>query len=163
MPIVTVDPNASEKFALKTAPADPNDENDEDGWVQLRALPYGKKLTRRDKSTKMKMQAQGSGKGKNETQDIELESLNEWAVAYDFAYCIVDHNLTDQNKVKVDFAKPFALSLLDPKVGTEIEKLINSLNEDEDELSMEDFLGLSKSSLTEDSSDSTAPAVGSVT
>lgn len=162
MPIVTVDPNASEKFPLKTAPADPNDPDDEDGWVQLRALPYGKKLTRRDKSTKMKMQAQGSGK--NETQDIELESLNEWAVAYDFAYCIVDHNLTDQNKVKVDFTKPFALTLLDPKVGTEIEKLINSLNEDEDELTMEDFLGLSKSSsTTEVDNASTDKVVDSVT
>lgn len=151
MPIVTVDPNATEKFPLKTAPADPNDPNDEDGWVQLRALPYGKKLTRRDKSTKMKMQAQT---GKNESQDIELESLNEWAVAYDFAYCIVDHNLLNRDKSKIDFSKPFALTLLDPKVGTEIEKLINSLNEDEGEQTLEDFLGLSKSSSTEDSTDS---------
>lgn len=160
MPIVTVDPNASEKFPLKTAPADPNDPNDEDGWVQLRALPYGKKLTRRDKSTKMKMQAQT---GKNESQDIELESLNEWAVAYDFAYCIVDHNLTDQNRVKIDFAKPFSLSLLSPKVGTEIEKLINSLNEDEGEQTLEDFLGLSNSSSTDDSTGSMNEAEEPVT
>lgn len=153
MPVVTVDPSQSEKFFLKTASKDPNDPEDEDGWVQLRPLPYGKKLQRRDGMSKMSMKAQ-SGKGKGTDGEIELQSFNVWAVGFDFAYCIVDHNLTDANKVKLDFTKPMSRNLLDPKVGSEIEKLINSLNEDEDEESLEDFLQRSSTSSTTDSTNS---------
>lgn len=153
MPVVTVDPNNSEKFPLKTAPKDPNDPNDEDGWVQLRPLPYGKKLQRRDGMSKMSMKAQSK---KGDDGAIELQSFNDWAVGFDFAYCIVDHNLTDSNKVKLDFTKPMSRNLLDPKVGSEIEKLINSLNEDEDEESLEDFLSRSNTSSMTESTDSSS-------
>src|SRR5690242_176345 len=134
MPVVTLDPQAYERFELKTAPADANDPNDENGWVELRPLPYGMKLTRRDKASKMMMKSQPTQRGKSAVDStIELETLNEWAVAYDFAYCIVDHNLTDTNKQKLDFAKPMSLKMLNPRVGSEIERLINGLNEDLDE------------------------------
>jgi hypothetical protein len=142
MPIVTIDPNASERYELKTAPADPNDPNDEDGFIILRPLPYGMKLTRRDKATRMMMRSQPARKGKqpgDAISEIELESYNEWAVAFDFANCILDHNLTDQNKRKIDFGRPMSIKLLNPKVGSEIEKLINDLNEDEDEVMLDDF------------------------
>jgi hypothetical protein len=142
MPVATIDPNASEQFELKTAPADPNDPNDANGFVILRPLPYGMKLTRRDKATRMMMRQQPSQKGHkagSAENTIELESYNEWAVAYDFANCIVDHNLTDQNKVKINFASPLSIKLLNPKIGSEIEKLINDLNEDEDEVMLNDF------------------------
>ncbi len=154
MPIVTIDPNASERFELKTAPADPNDPNDENGFVVLRPLPYGMKLTRRDKATRMMMRSQPTQKGKkaggNEDATIELESYNEWAVAFDFSNCILDHNLTDQNKRKLDFSRPMSIKLLNPKVGSEIEKLINDLNEDEDELMLDDFPQQSPSLSTDD-------------
>ena len=155
MPVVTIDPNKSERFTLKSAPKDPNDPNDEDGFVVLRALPYGMKLTRRDKATRMMMKqqpTQGKKRGSASTPDstIELESMNEWAVAFDYANCILDHNLTDQNKQKLNFSNPMAIKTLDPKVGTEIEKLINSLNEDEDELMLDDFQPLSNSSSQEE-------------
>lgn len=153
MPVVTVDPTTSEKFLLKTAPKDPNDPSDEDGWVQLRPLPYGMKLKRRDGMSRMSMKAQ-SGKKSDSDGAIELQSFNDWAVGFDFAYCIVDHNLTDANKTKLDFSKPMARNLLDPKVGSEIEKLINNLNEDEGEESLEDFLSRSNTSSTTESNDS---------
>lgn len=152
MPVVTVNPNDSEIFTLKTAPKNPSDPDDEDGWVRLRPLPYGKKLQRRDGMSRMSMKAQTGKKG--EDGAIELQSFNDWAVGFDFAYCIVDHNLTDSNKVKLDFTKPMSRNLLDPKVGSEIEKLINDLNEDPDEESLEDFLSRSNTSSMTDSTDS---------
>jgi hypothetical protein len=146
MPVATIDPNKSERFELKTAPADPNDPTDENGFVVLRALPYGMKLTRRDKATRMMMKQQPTNSGKRRgsaspspDSTIELESMNEWAVAFDFSNCILDHNLTDQNKQKLNFSNSMAIKTLDPKVGSEIEKLINNLNEDEDELMLDDF------------------------
>jgi len=155
MPVVTIDPAAVERFELKTAPADPNDPTDENGWVQLRALPYGMKLTRRDKATKMSMRTERQ-EGKRPTEgDVvtELQNYSEWLAQYDFAYCIVDHNLTDQNKQKLNFSNAMSLKLLDPKVGSEIERLINSLNEEEDELMLEDFQPLLSTSSSNGQSD----------
>ena len=158
MPVVTIDPTVSERYELKTAPADPNDPADENGFVILRALPYGMKLTRRDKATRMMMRSQPTPKGKKPGEDvntIELESYNEWAVAFDFANCILDHNLTDQNKRKLDFSRPMSIKLLNPKVGSEIERLINDLNEDEDEATLDDFpLALNSSLVEEDNTSS---------
>jgi len=157
MPVVTIDPAASERFELKSAPADPNDPNDESGFIVLRPLPYGMKLTRRDKATKMMMRSNPAQAKKAQAEStVELESQTEWAVAFDFANCIIDHNLTDQNQRKLDFSRPLDLKLLNPKVGSEIERLINSLNEDEDELMLEDFTMRSNTSLTDEGKNSTA-------
>lgn len=145
MPDVTVDPNKYDKYDLKSAPPD--------GFVMLRPLPYGHKLTRRDKATKMQMRATQDGRGRPSNKDegiIELETLNEWATAFDFSYCIGEHNLTS-NGEPLQFNDPkqvtMILKTLNPKVGSEIEKYINELNEDEDESDSEDFTGLATSSL----------------
>lgn len=131
MPVAVVNPEGYEQFDLKTAPPD--------GFIKARPLPYGMKLTRRDKATKMRMEIQG-GKGKSQNQQVDLETMNEWSAAFDFAYCIGDHNLTDSNGVNLDFTNPMSLKLLNPKIGTEIEEILRSLNEDEDEESLEDFI-----------------------
>lgn len=131
MPDVTVDSGSYERYELKSAPPD--------GYVMLRPLPYGMKLTRRDKASKMKMQTE-QGKGRRSTSEIELETLNEWAVAHDFAYCVGEHNLTDKNGTLLDFTNAMTLKALNPKVGSEIEKYIDELNEEEDEETLEDFL-----------------------
>lgn len=162
MPVATIDPQQNERFPLKTAPADPNDPNDEDGYVVLRPLPYGMKLKRRDGMSRMSMKAQ-SKKGSKDEGEIELQSFNDWAVGFDFQYCIVDHNLTDINKVKLDFSKPMSRNLLDPKIGSEIERLINSLNEDEDEESLDDFLQRSNTSSMTGSTSLSSEATSSET
>lgn len=137
MPDVTVDPNEYERYELKTAPPD--------GYVMLRPLPFGKKLTRRDKATKLQMRVQGDGRGRmrDSEQSISLDTLNEWATAYDYVYCVGDHNLTDKNGVSLDFNNPksinMVLGMLNPKVGSEIERLIGELNEEEEEETVEDF------------------------
>lgn len=146
MPVVTVDPNDYERFDLKSAPADPDDPTDEQGYVSLRPLPYGMKLTMRDKSIKQRMmlaqpkRGQSQASQKEEATPVELETASEWSSHFEMSYCIGDHNLTDRNKRKIDFTNPLSLKLLNPKVGSEIEKLLFELNRDEDEESIEDFL-----------------------
>lgn len=146
MPVVTVDPNDYQRFDLKSAPADPDDPTDEQGYVMLRPLPYGMKLTMRDKSIKQRMMLAQPKRGQSQAQreaestPVELETASEWSTHYEMSYCIGDHNLTDRNKRKIDFTNPMSLKLLNPKVGSEIEKLLFELNRDEDEESLEDFL-----------------------
>jgi hypothetical protein len=146
MPVVTVDPNDYERYDLKSAPADSDDPTDEQGYVMLRPLPYGMKLTMRDKSIKQRMMLAQPKRGQSQTQreetptPVELETASEWSTHYEMSYCIGDHNLTDRNKRKIDFTNPMSLKLLNPKVGSEIEKLLFDINQDEDEESIEDFL-----------------------
>lgn len=154
MPNATVDPNNTIHLELKSL---------EGGFVDIRPLPYGKKLERRDKAAKMLMRTDASqqGKGRMATQSdavMEFETANEWAVQFDFAYCIVDHNLTDAKDVKLDFSNPMTIKLLDPRIGSEIEYAISDLNELEDEESFEDFqkrlLGSSEDTSSKSNTDS---------
>ena len=132
MPNATVDPNHYEREELKTL---------EGAYIEVRPLPYGMKLTRRDKATKMSMEAQARrGRGTDDTTQFNLETMNEWAAAFDFKYCIGDHNLTDANDVPLDFSNAMVLKILDPRVGSEIESILAKYNEDESEESIEDFL-----------------------
>jgi len=139
MPIATVDPTVTVHKELKTAPPD--------GFVDLRPLPFGMKLERRSKATRMMMRMPNTPKGQKVEQSYEVESMDEMTIAYDFAYCIVDHNLTDVNDVKLDFSNKMTLKALDPRIGSEIERYISELNEDEDEESLEDFMRRSTTSL----------------
>lgn len=144
MPKVVIDPGEYQHFDLKSAPPD--------GYVMLRPLPFGQKLSRRSKATKMMMRSQAPQPGKSSRgaappdQVFELESMDEWTVAHDFAYCIGEHNLQDANGNNLDFSNALTLKLLDPKVGSEIERLIDELNNEEGEESIEDFLARSTTS-----------------
>jgi hypothetical protein len=152
MPVVTVDPNNFVRKELKFAPADPNVPGDEPGYIMVRPLPYGMKKERQDKATKMAMEVEAGKrkKGEDAVQKFDLETMNAWAVQFDFAYCIGDHNLLDSAGNKLDFTNPMTMKLLDPKVGSEIEAIINELNEDIDEESLEDFIKRSTSSQAEE-------------
>lgn len=161
-PIVTVDPKEYERFELKSAPPD--------GFVMLRPLPYGMKLSRRSKATKMMMRSQPiqdrKAKGaQTQEQVFEVESMDEWAVAFDFAYCIGDHNLQNRDGSLIQFDKNTVMKirLLDPKVGTEVEKLIDTLNNDEDEESLEDFLKRQDTSSSDEPSSLETDGNGSLT
>jgi len=140
MPKVVVDPTQYEKFELASAPPD--------GFVELRPLPYGMKLARRSKSTRMMMRSRVGNtpqQARDAEQVFELDTEDEWAVAHDFTYCIGEHNLEDAEGNKLDFNKSIEqtkmlIKMLDPKVGAEIERLIDNLNNEEGEESLEDFL-----------------------
>jgi hypothetical protein len=158
MPVVTVDPNNYVRKELKSAPADPNKPGDEPGYVMVRPLPYGLKLTRRDNATKMAMEVESgkrSRKQQDQTQKFDLTTMSDWAVQFDFEYCVGDHNLLDSAGNKLDFANPMTYKLLDPKVGSEIENILNDLNEDVDEESLEDFIKRSTSPSQEEDTTST--------
>jgi hypothetical protein len=109
------------------------------GFVSLRPLPFGKVLERRENASRMSMEQTGRKTGGK----IDFSILQSWSRAFDFKECIVDHNLEDANGDLLDFSKATTLKMLDPKVGSEIEALIDDLNAEEDE---EDLMALLKPS-----------------
>jgi len=144
-PIATIDPGKWIRYELKSAPADPNIDGDENGYVMLRPLPYGMLLQRTDDSIQMQMKARRPQdrrrKGQdNELPDIDMKNLNRKATEYDFSYCIGDHNLLDVNGNKLDFSNPLIFNVLDPRIAQEISAYIDELNTPEDEESAEDFM-----------------------
>lgn len=145
MPVATLDPNKFTRYELKTAPADPNIPDDEDGFVMLRPLPFGMLLQRTDDSIQMQMKARRPQDRKrkgseNDLPDIDMKNLNRKATEYDFGYCIGDHNLVDVAGNKLDFGNPLIFQVLDPRIAQEISGYIDELNTPEDEESAEDFI-----------------------
>ena len=160
MPVATVT-TEPQRVPLKSLPANPTLDGSagEEGFIVVRPLPYGMVLERRDKGTEMGMELEvqrGSKRNKSirqnesETQKIELKTLSAWMANHDFAYCIVDHNLTDKNGAKLDFTNPLAVKNLDPKVGIEIDRILTDLNEPEESEDDEDFTQSPSSSLPTD-------------
>jgi len=145
MPRATISTDFGERIPLETL---------EGGFVRLRPLPYGMKLERRDKASKMYMEWSNrdsrSSKQNVKMEDVDklsIDFLNKWAAAYDFAYCIGEHNLEDDNGHPLDFSNPLTIDALDPRVGSELERLIGKINGEDDDL--EGFTG-SRSSSSEE-------------
>lgn len=122
MPRATVDQSPGEKIPLKTCP---------DGYVILRRLSYGQKIQRREMSTQLTMDM--SSKKKSDAK-AELAMLTMNSTIFDFSHCIVDHNLEDEIGNKLNLSTLLGLASLDPKVGEEIETLLDRLNNFEEEL-----------------------------
>ena len=117
------------------------------GFVALKQLSFDQMLERRDKAMRTSMEA---SQGRQPTSKIELESMMQWTRFFEFSNCIVEHNLEGDDGQLLNFSNPMTLKILDPKVGAEIERLIEELNQ-EDEESLEDFTKrLSTSSQTEE-------------
>lgn len=145
MPIATIDPNQYQRHELKSAPADPNIPDDENGYEMLRPLPFGMILQRADETLQMQMKARRPQDrrrkgGTEEMPNIDMKSLNRKSAEIDFAYCIGDHNLTDNRGVKLDFANPLVFQVLDPRIAQEIQEYIDELNNPEGTESAEDFI-----------------------
>ncbi len=107
-----------------------------DGFVTLRQLPYWDVLERRDQGSRAVMEQQKRKPGQKADDDTKMviETYQTWERFYTFKNCIVDHNITDDKGVALDFNKEMTLRMLSPLVGVEIEKLIDKLNaEDDDE------------------------------
>lgn len=126
MPRATVNEEETVRKELKTLP---------EGFVLLKRLSYGQKLHRRAMVSKMRIEG-GKGKGKDFAGEMDL--ISERATQFDFAHCIVEHNLEDNNERLLNFSSTADIARLDPRVGEEIDKYLNELNNfDEEE---EDFL-----------------------
>jgi len=141
--------------------------NLEGGWVELKQLSFDQMLERRDKALRMSMEQEAPNRAARRNrqqsmmQKIDLESASRWTRQFEFANCIVDHNLEDDKGVKLDFNNPMTLSILDPKVGQEIEDRIEELNEEADEESLEDFMKRHVSSTSEKTNDVNEPSAES--
>ncbi len=59
-----------------------------------------------------------------------MESANRATQTFQFANQILDHNLEFPGGVRINFANEAHLKKLPPKIGTEIEDLLDKLNED---------------------------------
>jgi hypothetical protein len=123
-----------ERFDLQSAPPD--------GYVVLKRLSYGQKMFRRGLLSKAKMETGSTGNNRAERRAnvnkgvvAELELMNEKVTLFEFANCIVDHNLEflanpqDASSVqRLDFKNPEHVKMLDGRVGEEIDELITDLN-----------------------------------
>jgi hypothetical protein len=132
MPIaVQSNTTEGERFDLRSAPPD--------GFVVLKRLSYGQKMFRRSLLSKAKMETGGGGSRRDrrdkakQSFTAELELMNEKVTLFEFAHCIVDHNLQDVNGEKLDFRIPEHVKVLDGRVGEEIDELISDLNNFEEE------------------------------
>lgn len=117
---------------LKSAPPD--------GFVELRTLSFHEMQTRADIVSRMYQEDKvGNLKKKGKRSDEEVvrgyfEIMNVAVTEFEFRNCIVNHNLEDENGNLIDFTRPMQAWRLDPKIGAEIGRYIDELNqESEDE------------------------------
>lgn len=126
MPKATVSTEA-EHFELKTL---------EGAWVDLKRLSFGQKLERQQMATDLLVKMEGKGGGKKTgSMEAKMDLMTDKVTQFDFRHCIVDHNLeADDEGTKLVLTNPKDVALLDPRVGEEIQTLIDSINNlDEDD------------------------------
>lgn len=103
------------------------------GFVKLRRLNWSEMLERRTMTGQMNMVA--SAKSNSSQEMVASMSLaNKKVTEFEFKNCIVEHNLEDDNGNLLDFRSPVAFVLLDPRIGDEIDRLINKMNQFEEDL-----------------------------
>lgn len=123
MPRATV-VTAPERFDLESLP---KTEEDDGGFVLIRRLSYGEKLQKDQEAMKMRFDMSTAGDTKG--MDAEIAMISELATLNEFQRCIMDHNLTDENNIRLDLTKIENIRKLDPRVGDEINQLMATLND----------------------------------
>jgi hypothetical protein len=124
MPKAVANIDDTDRFELKSCP---------EGFVVLRRMTYGQTVQRR---ALMKMSVQ-SGNSRKSFQG-ELAMASEEIQKFEFAHCIVEHNLEDVDGRVLNLAGDVDFAKLDPRIGQEIESLIGDMNNFDDN---EDALG----------------------
>lgn len=118
--VLATNQSKPERFDLKTLPG---------AYVEIRRMSYGEKMERSGLMSGLKV------KGSNRSKDFEgeLAMANRRVTEYEFATCIVDHNLEKEEGVPFDFKRPADLALLDGKAGEEIGVYMNKVNSFDEE------------------------------
>jgi hypothetical protein len=117
----------------------------EGAYVDVRALSYGEKKAREDIASRMYAESLERNGTRPENNRLFIDTMARQSVLYDFQRCIIDHNLEDDRGNKLNFNNDGTLDILDPRVGSELEKILSMLNGDDADL--EDFRkGLGESS-----------------
>lgn len=127
MPRATVDKTRTTRHELKSLP---------EGFVVLRPLSYGEMIERQEMAADFAFKA--DGRQKQQSTEAVVKMMQMKVTQFEFARCIVEHNLEDENGVLLNFSHPQVVGTLDPKVGEEISKLIDSLNQLDAEGNSED-------------------------
>lgn len=114
MPKATLDLNDTKRFELKSLP---------EGFVVLKRMTYGQKLQRQEMAMQMSLS------GSSEKDFGGALQMSQQAVAeFEFASCVVEHNLEDGEGTTLDFKNPINVRTLDPMVGEEIATYIDKMN-----------------------------------
>lgn len=118
--------NENVRYDLKTCP---------DGFVELRKMNYGQKLKRNQIA--MDMTVKQGGKGKDAEASIGIMQVE--VALFEYRICVVEHNLfeDDAETIALNFKDSKVLDILDPRVGDEIGKYIDEMNnfdEEDDDL-----------------------------
>ncbi len=111
MPIGTIS-KTTERFELETLPPD--------GYVIVRRMTYGEKLSRQDEMLYMRASM--------EDKSLQMSMLNKKTALTDFGNLIVEHNITDQDNRPLNFKNAKDVLELDPRVGDEIAYFIDRIN-----------------------------------
>jgi hypothetical protein len=106
----------NQKFELKSLP---------EAYVVIRRMSQGEKMQRAGRMSGLKV----SGSRKSRDFQGELELANQRVTEFEFATCIIDHNLEDEDGRVLDFSQASDLAKLDGKVGEEIGVYINRVNQ----------------------------------
>lgn len=116
MPVATTSGNYTERKELETL---------DGGYVVIKRQTYGQYLGRRESTSQMHL------KSSEESSNMEgvMRLISKTATATDFASCIVEHNLTDEAERALDFKKQSDVFSLDPRIGDEIGKYIDEMNQ----------------------------------
>lgn len=122
MPRATATLGTTERKELKSL---------EGAFVELRQMNYGQVVERR---ALMKLTLQASGRGNSKKDAVAEMAMASTDIAmYGFSHCIVDHNLEKEDGTKLNLSNPVDFNALDPRIGTEIELLIDQMNNFEEE------------------------------
>jgi hypothetical protein len=95
-------------------------------FVVVTRLSYGDWLHRQEISADMTF---NSSKDKKEDTATTIAMMQSRVAEWEFAQCIVEHNLEDENDKLLDFKNPRTLKTLQPKIGQEISKRISDLHD----------------------------------
>ena len=114
MPVAVVtDPYV--RFDLKTV---------EEGYIIVKRMTYGQKMTRQQMAMKMKMQV-GNRK---EDSEIDIDMMNRLTSLWSFSNLIHEHNLTDEKERPLNFKNYADVEKLAGPIGEEIDTLIDKVN-----------------------------------
>lgn len=108
----------TETFKLKSCPPD--------GYVTIRRMTWGEKLKRQSMMTKYRMEMTKNTKDQDMSLDVDIlqEKVSQW----EFSNLIVEHNLTDETEMPLNFKNIADIVRLGPVVGEEIQGYIDEVN-----------------------------------
>ena len=115
MPNATANLEETERLELKSLP---------EGYVVLRRMTYGQIVQRRALSKMSMAMEKGS-----RSLAAEMAMSSKEITLFEFAHCIVEHNLEDAEGRTLNLSSEKDFAKLDPRVGQEIEFKIAKMND----------------------------------